>query len=309
MGAHPPRRRPAALRPLSVAGWGAAFVGALAIGGCAIFDESVEALTPGGYDETATSDPRMTSFRPVIDQITLEVLLIERPGHDALSDRALWDAVSEVGEIDADQAERLRAAGFRVGVAAADPPEAVRRLLEKEEAIGAPLPGTAFAGARDRGVIVKRVPLRAGQDAALQTGPSGRRLRVVDGDANDGAGRTESFSDAVGAVRVVCRTPQKGWVTFEVTPEIHHGPASLRPVPGAAGLESAAGQRVRAWPDRSFEVTLTRKDSIILGLWEDAPADGLAAALLAGERDGHAADRLLVIRLADVRQIEGRSSR
>ena len=70
-------------------------------------------------------------------------------------------------------------------------------------------------------------------------------------------------------------------------------------------METAAGQRVRAWPDRACEVTVTVGDSVILGLRDDADPEGLAAGLLADERDGYPTDRLLVIRLADVRQVEG----
>ena len=278
--------------------------------GCEVFNKSVNAVDafgPGGnYDDSLTDDPRLTKYRPVIDQISLEVVLVERPADDPLLGRALWDAVSEVGAVDADRAERLRKAGFRVGVASADPPEAVRALIERRESIGTPLPGTRLGNGRhDDGVSVQHIPLRAGGDAAVPTGPGRGDLLVVT-PARDGKPvRTESFDTATGAVRVGCRSPQKGWVTVEVTPEIHHGPSAMRAVPGAAGLQTTHGQRVRAWPDRSFEVTLTVGDSIILGLRDDAAPDGLAAALLASEQDGHATDRVLVVRLAAVRQIEG----
>ena len=308
----PPRRRSArtgsGTRP-GPAALCAATLCAAALGGCAVFNKSVDAFTPGGdYDESATEDPRMV-FKPVIDQIALEVALVERPADDPLRDRALWDSVSEVGAVDAERADRLRAAGFRVGVASADPPEAVRALIERKERIGTPLPGTKLGGDRGAdGVNLTYVPLRAGADAALPTGPGGGDLLVATPADGGKPARTESFDSAAGVMRVGCRTPQKGWVTFQLTPEIHHGPAAMRAVPGAAGLETAHGQRVRAWPDRSFEVTLTVGDSIILGLREDAAPDSLAAALLAAEKHGHQTDRLLVVRLADVRQIEGRST-
>ena len=280
----------------------------LAAGGCAIFDESVEALTPGGYDQSAADDPRLTGYRPVIEQIVLEVVLVERPADDPLLGRALWDSVGEVGVVEDRQAERLAEAGFRVGIASADPPEALRKLIDRSEPIGTPLPNVRLAGGpeRDDDVIVKRVPLRVGGDAALHTGPTGRAFVIVSPPpAAGGEPRTESFADAVGAVRVASRNPHDRWVTFELTPEVHHGPVALRPKAGLAGMETAAGQRVRAWPDRACEVTVTVGDSVILGLRDDADPEGLAAGLLADERDGYPTDRLLVIRLADVRQVEG----
>ncbi|QDT18195.1 hypothetical protein CA12_43360 [Alienimonas californiensis] len=279
--------------------------------GCALFDQSVEAMTTGGYDESPVDDPRMAAFRPVIDQILLDVVLVERPADDPLLGRALWDSVGEIGAVDADRAGRLRSAGFRVGVASADPPEAVRALIERQEVIGTPLPNSRTtrlgAGDRDNEVQVNRITLRVGGDTTLPTAPRQSDLLVVTPAANGKPSRTESFDTATGQMRIGCRTPQKGWVTFDLTPEIHHGPQAMRAVPGPAGLETAHGQRVRAWPDRSFEVTLTVGDSVILGLRNDAAPDSLAAALLAAEKNGHATDRVLVVRLADIRQIEGRS--
>ncbi|NNJ26872.1 hypothetical protein [Alienimonas chondri] len=313
----PPSRRRSAHVARSVVAGLAAISGCVSIGGCSLFNQPVGALftrpvaafTPG--DEYDEDDPPMRGpFRPVIDQIALEVLLVERPADDPLLGRALWDSVGEVGAVDADRAERLRAAGFRVGVASADPPEAVRALIERRETIGAPLPGTRLGNdERTDGVSIQRVPLRAGGETALPTAPSPGELIVVTPASGDRPARTESFDTATGSIRVTSRAPQKGWVTFELTPEIHHGPTAMRAAPGAAGLETSHGQRVRAWPDRSFEVTLTVGDSIILGLRNDAAPDSLAAAMLAAEKDGHATDRVLVVRLADVRQIEGRSSK
>ncbi|MFH5802931.1 hypothetical protein [Alienimonas sp. DA493] len=310
----PSRRRPARCAPGVAAGWVAVcgvLLGCGLTAGCAIFDQSVEAMTPGGYDESPVDDPRMTALRPVIDQILLEVVLVERPADDPLLGRALWDSVGEIGAVDADRAERLRNAGFRVGVASADPPEAVRALIERREVIGSPLPNSRTtrlgAGGQDEEVKLNRVTLRVGGETTLPTAPNEGELLVVTPAAKGKPSRTESFDSATGQVRIGCRTPQKGWVTFDLTPEIHHGPRAMRAAPGPAGLETVHGQRVRAWPDRSFEVTLTVGDSVILGLREDAAPDCLAAALLAAEKNGHATDRVLVVRLADIRQIEGRS--
>lgn len=301
-----PRRRPARfahglLVAAVAAGW-------LPLGGCGLFRESVEAFGPGGqkYDRSE-DDPRMTNFRPVIDQIALEVALVERPADDPLLGQALWDAVGEIGAVDPERADRLREAGFRVGVASADPPEAVRALIERKAPLGTPLPGTRLGNdVRRDGVNVRRVPLRAGGEAALPTSPPGGAMRVLTPGRVGRPDREETFDAAAGSVRVACRAPQKGWVTFELTPEIHHGPAAMRAVPGATGLETAHGQRVRAWPDLSFEVTLTVGDSIILGLRDDAAPDSLAAAMLSAEAHGHPTDRVLVVRLSDVQQIEGR---
>ncbi|MEM9702256.1 MAG: hypothetical protein AAF907_07420 [Planctomycetota bacterium] len=285
------------------------------MGGCRLFDnpigalftKPVDALTPAGYDESAAADPRLSNYRPVIDQIALEVLLVERPADDPLLGQALWDSVGEVGAVDPERAERLRAAGFRVGVASADPPEAVRALLERRETIGDPLPGARLGnGIYADGMQIQRIPLRAGGDTSLPTTPLPGDLTVLTPGAGGKADRTESFDQAKGAMHIRCRAPQKGWVTFELTPEIHFGPTSLRPVPGVTGLETKQGQRIRSWPDKQFEVTLTIGDSVILGLRNDAAPDSLAAAMLAAEQDGHATDRVLVVRLADVQQIEGR---
>ena len=307
MRPEPPRRRTLPARPPGAAALsaGAGFAASLALaaaGGCAIFNESVDVLTPGGYDETAAGDPRLTRFRPVVEQISLEIVSVERPPDDPLLWRALWDPVSEVGAVDADRTAALREAGFRVGVISSEPPEALRTLMGAGETVGAPLPGTE----RD-GVRVQRLPLPAGGDAALHTGPTRPEISVTPpaGDAPDAEPpRAETFEAAGGVVRVRCRTPQPGWATFEFTPEVHYGPLAVRPVPDSTGWTSRTGQKVRSWPDRAFEVTLTVGDSVIVGLREDADPAGLAAALLTAERDGHTAERLLVVRLADVRQLQ-----
>ncbi len=323
MGRSPHRRRtifaprrivPAALVPDGRAAR-AGLVCGLAIlcgtsAGCEVFKQNMETFgpsLPGSDDYDPVPDPRVTPFRPVIDQISLDVWLVERPEDDLLLGRALWDSVGEIGAVDAERADKLRAAGFRVGVASADPPEAVRALIERKETVGTPLPNTRFGNGHYDGASVQRIPLRAGGDTTLPTVASRGDLRVLTPVHGDKPARTESFETAAGAVRVGCRTPRKGWVTLDLTPEVHHGPVAMRAVAGAAGLQTSHGQRVRAWPDLSFEVTLTGGDSVILGLREDAAPDSLAAALLASEQNGHATDRILVVRLAEVRQIEGHS--
>ena len=297
---HPPVRRRSFLKAAAgacVGGAGGLMSGAL--GGCAVFDESVDVLTPGGYDETAAADPRLTRFRPVVEQITLEVASVERPPDDPLLWRAVWDPVSEVGAVDADRADALRAAGFRVGVISSEPPEALRDLLDTGETVGVPLPNT-----RRRAAPVQRVPLAAGADAALQTGVRAPELTVRTPAKGDAPGRTETFETAGGVVRVRCRTPQAGWATFEFTPEVHHGPMGRQVRPDATGWTATGGQKVRRWPRESFEVTLTVGDGVVLGLRDDADPEGLAAAILAEERDGHRVERLLLVRLADVRRAD-----
>ena len=285
-----------------VAGPAATLAGTL--GGCALFDESVDVLTPGGYDESAADDPRIARFRPAVERITLEVASVERPADDPVLWRAVWDPVSEVGAVDADRAEALREAGFRVGVISSEPPEALRALLDTHDEVGVPLPDT-----RRRAAVLQRVPLPAGGTAALQTGARAPELTVagpptagVDGETTPG--RTETFHTAGGVVRVRCRTPQAGWASFEFIPEVHHGPVGRRVRADSAGWTSTTGQKVRSWPDRAFEVTLTIGDGVVLGLREDADPDSLAAALLTHEAEGHRVERLLLVRLADVRRAE-----
>ena len=273
---------------------------AAAGGGCAIFNESVDVLTPGGYDETAAENPRLTRFRPVIEQISLEVISVERPADDPLLWRALWDPVGEVGAVDADRAAALREAGFRVGVIASKLPEALLTLTGDADRVGSPLPGTEDEFAR-----VNRLPLRAGADAPLHAGPPRPEIVVTSPPVAGGSARTESFADASGIVRVRCRTQQEGWATFEFTPEIHHGPFAMRVAPNSTGWTSRSGQKVRSWPDRAFEITLAKDDSVILGLRDDADPGGLAAALLTSERDGHRTERLLVVTLKGLQKIQG----
>ena len=268
------------------------------LGGCALLDESVDVLTPGGYDESAAADPRL-AFRPVVEEITLEAISVERPPDDPLWWRAVWDPVSEVGSIDADRMDALREAGFRAGVISTEPPEAVLAMLEGADAVGVPLPESQRRSARSL-----RVPLLAGGDAALETGVRAAELTVRSPPTAAGPGRTETFRTAGGVLRVRCRTPQAGWATFEFTPEVHHGPVGMRPRPDSTGWTSATGQKVRSWPDRSFEATLTVGDGVVLGLRDDADPNGLAAALLTAEVQGHRTERLLIVRLANVRRTD-----
>ena len=291
MPASHPRRfsvAPPAVRPWLCA------TAVLAVGGCNLFEEGVDLLRPGGYDLSAADDPKLSPLRPTIDQITLEVTVAQRPADDPLLGEALWLSVSEFGAIDTAVHERVRAAGFRVGVTGGSPPDALLRLTGKTDEVGEPLPG------RDRLTDTRTVPMRAGTDAVLKTTDDAAPVTFAAAD-----GTAEEFADARCVLRVRCRTPRDRWAEFEFTPEVHHGAVGLQPVSTDHGVTTTYGQKVHALAGCRFTLPLMAGDSVIIGRADDAAPDSPAAKFFTAERDGARTDRLLVVKLTNIRPIEG----
>jgi len=252
--------------------------------GCALFPAA-----EWGTHQTA-SKAMLPPLRVAPDAIQLEVVLLERWCDDPLLTREVWQEVSQLGTISAEDRNRLKANGLRVGQIGATPPPSVQNLL----GIGA---GNSSWDTDANQVTGRRLSLQSGNETEISLSDPRDECQIAF--RSDQKSETETFQLARCVMRVRPSRLQEGWSRIEFTPEIHHGDARLRPAATEQGWAYQNGQKTNARHELRFDVklnvgefALVTADPEVLGSWGEQA--------FVHEQNGRRKQRVLLVRLTDL---------
>jgi hypothetical protein len=263
-------------------------------GGCRLMGE--EAVVQG------TSPLRPA--RPSPDSVQIEVIWARCPLNDSEINDTVWSEIDETQVAPAVHRELARN-GFRVGVIAGAPPDAIARVLNLQAAD----PPSAKDGAglqsldltRETKIHGNRRNLRRGERMEILASENMASMPLLVSRGRELGGRTFRDAQAVYSLRIDPQPDQT--VKVELTPEIHVGPSQLRWSGGEEGLDVV----LRQLPMREREVFESMRMEVRL-----APGEMLMLAGLpdSGCRPGHyfhtaestsgREQKIVLIRLAQV---------
>ena len=264
--------------------------------GCRMFND--EAVVQGQSPlRPATPSP---------DSVLMEVIWARYPLDDPELNDTVWAQIDETQVAPAARRELVRN-GFRVGVVAGTPPDAIARALNMNAGDS---PGEADADAselqsldliHESRVHGSRRNLRRGERMEIRASEVVPSMPLLVSRGSEVGGGTYRDAQAIYALRIDPQSDQT--VQVELTPELHYGPSRLRWSGGEEGMDVV----LRQLPMRDREVFESMRMEVRL-----APGEMLVLAGIpeSGSRPGHyfhtagsAAGReqkLVLIRLAQV---------
>jgi len=262
-------------------------------GGCRLMNE--EAVVQG----TSPLKPA----RPSPDSMQMEVIWARCPLDDAELNDKMWSEIDE-SQVPPQVQRELARNGFRVGMLARTPPDAVARVLKMD----ASEPPAASGGdpqpvdvLRETKIHGSRRNLRRGERMEIRASENKDSMPLLVSRGQELGGRTFRDAQAIYALTIDPQPDQT--VKVELTPEIHFGPSQLRWSGGEEGMDVL----LRQLPMREREVFDTMRMQVRL-----APGEMLMLAGLpeSGCRPGqyfHTAEsasgreqKFVLIRLAQV---------
>lgn len=243
-------------------------------------------------------DHRQAALKPALpplvkpkDAITLEVYFIERAAGDPLLGETLWRDLDEIGAIkSAESRARLQAAGLRVGLGGSHAPAALRALINDGP-----------SSARSPAAGYQPIVLLAGQESTLETAVIDRTFEIR---AARGTGDlAKSYDGARCVLRLSAERQQEGWVRLRFQPELHYGPPIVQPTAGDRAWQLRQGQKIDALYEQRFDVELNLSEMVVIGAAGKAP-DAIGARFFRSGEPPTATERIMVVRVADLQQIE-----
>ncbi|MCA9052652.1 MAG: hypothetical protein KDA75_02390 [Planctomycetaceae bacterium] len=254
--------------------------------GCApllIFNPTLRQMAEARRNPLPTAAPQ--------DAIELEVFFIERPGDDPRLGESMWTHLDQIGSVDAATRQRLTENGLRFGLAGQSLPYGLQALLSD---------------------IVDQGPGRRTQRQVYQT-PSGVTHQFPSGDlpnpvvirlhTDDGI-REREYLHSRGVIRCRATRTQAGWAELEVLPEIHHGQMKMRPIATEQNWNWSGRQEIEPHYSQRFRVTLNQGDLLVLSAVGEQ-VDSLGNRMFRTGESGEPIERLLVIRVRSLNQVEG----
>jgi hypothetical protein len=266
-------------------------------GGCRLLNE--EAVVAG------KSPLRQAQASP--DSMQMEVIWSRCPLDDAEMNDTVWREIDE-SQIPPQVQRELARNGFRVGVLARTPPDAVARVFNMTADAE---PSTTGDDSKSLNVLHKtklhgsRRNLRRGERMEIRASENFASMPLLMSRGRELGGRTFRDAQAIYALTIDPQPDQT--VKLELTPEIHFGPSQLRWSGGEDGMDVV----LRQLPMREREIFDTLRMEVRL-----APGEMLMLAGLpdSGCRPGHyfhTADavsgreqKIVLIRLAQVPRSE-----
>lgn len=225
------------------------------------------------------------------ESVQLDVLFIDRPQNDSLLTDALWSEVDQIAGRSADERRRLVRSGWRVGHASSHPPRALEELLELSSE------NPEFDDPARR-LIGRRIALATGNDFPIDVTGVLSEIRFRGSTSED----QRSYANAKCVLRTRLEREQDGWVRLHFLPEIHHGKAWLRPVATSLDWTNRRQQEIEPLYDQQFSLSLNLGEMAVITA-ETLAEDSAGAAFFRSLDDTGRLQRLLVIRIADMRRM------
>lgn len=221
------------------------------------------------------------------DALSLEVYFIPRPAGDPLLGESLWRQLDETAVKSPEVRARLRSAGLRIGLAGSNAPPALRAAATEQQKSGS---------------VAQRLSLLAGGETNLEvtTIPTPFQLRTIGAKGES----VQGYSGARCVFKLSGERPQDGWVRLHFQPELHHGPVMTRRSPSDADWKLQQGQAIDHLWEQCFDLEMNVGEMVVIGAAPDAEDDLLGARFFRYGAPPSASESVLVIRVADVQQIE-----
>lgn len=263
-------------------------------GGCRLM-QSEEPIVQG-------SSP-LRPVRPSPDSMQMEVIWARCPLNDAEMNDTVWREIDET-QVAPEVQRELARNGFRVGVIAGTPPDAVARVLNMASAEP---PSSESSGTqklelgRESKIHGSRRNLRRDERMEIRASENLDSMPLLISRGRELGGRTFRDAQAIYALSIDPQPDQT--VRVSLTPEIHSGPSLLRWSGGEEGMDVV----LRQLPMRDREVFESLRMDVRL-----APGEMLILAGIpdSGCRPGHyfhtvdtlagREQKIVLIRLAQV---------
>ncbi|VAX41328.1 hypothetical protein MNBD_PLANCTO02-395 [hydrothermal vent metagenome] len=282
-------RRQFLLRTITSCGAGALMLSAC---GCQLFQHQLSDMT------SRTS--LLPQIPPSRNAVQLEVIIIERPQGDPLLEKSLWKEVDQIGALDPDVRDILQKNGFKVGVTASDPPEAlqtmVQQAIEKNK--------RQITHGQQAPSSLQKVALLEGTSSDLQTSNFFSTCQVTI-QKKTGDVKKKTFENARCLFRVEAHRLQEGWVTLQFIPEIQHGAKQLRHTAGKRNWKLTTSQAKYSLYEQQFEITLNMGEMAMISSQGESPNSLGQQFFSETKEDKEAVQRLLVVRLVSIATAQG----
>ncbi|MCH7989026.1 MAG: hypothetical protein IID46_07725 [Planctomycetes bacterium] len=235
-------------------------------------------------------------LRRAYDAVELEIYFVERPKSDPLLGEMLWRDIAPIGSLSPEVRRELEDSGFRVGHTSSPPPPALETLLGLRAEIS-----DASGPADQKHLVRQHVNLGLGNETEIQTSPYYPHLDVII-PSSEGV-QLKTFENARCLYRIKAKRLQKGWVTLEFQPEIHHGQYGYRFRPSSAGWAGGTKQSVYPIFTQSFSVSLNQGEMVVLSA-DGKDAESLGSYFFHGHGNESRRQGLLIVRLAELPKTE-----
>ncbi|TWU14539.1 hypothetical protein CA54_34080 [Symmachiella macrocystis] len=230
---------------------------ACSLTGCHVFDDAPD-------DAAGPEKSKLPPITAAPNAIELEIGHIRRPIDDPIISERLWNDINQVVAGDEEMSwQRIRDNGFRVGIAAAQPPDSLVTLLQ---------PPASRSGASWTPIPTKlqSVVVRDGTPTEVTASPYFTRCKVA---VAEGAETTyREFELAQGKYQITARKTQDGWVELEIVPVMYHSHATPRFTAAAAGSYTLQhGQKRKIFHPNRFQVRMMVGEWVVIGGSRDQP--------------------------------------
>jgi hypothetical protein len=268
---------------------------AMLAGGCVIFPGSLNSLP---FEASKKALPPLKAKQ---DAIQIEVMFVDRDADDPVITHELWRQVDQLGTLPAKERQTLFASGFAVGQVGASPPPVIQTLVGlSEQPVEAPI-------AETKPLMARRLVMPSGAETEIQVSELLEVCEYQEPDVEDSDKSeqpTKRYQQARLVLKLKANRLQEGWVQLEVTPEVHHGDLKMRHVPTPDGWEFRNTQKVERQAPLKFILSLNLGE---LAVVTSAPKsqDTLGTRFFRTTIEDHTRQRVVLIRLADLKRVDG----
>ena len=240
---------------------------------------------------TQTREFKLPPLTAPKEAVQLQILFVDRSVDDPLLGDSMWRELDQIADMPSDLRTRLRNHGWRIGHASSHPPRAIEEFLkltaDRNQIIDL-----------ERGLISHKLALTAGSDAPIELTDV---VPVLHWSSDkDAAGR--DYENAKAVLRMRVEREQDGWARLHFLPEIHHGEALLRPVPGQFEWTHRRLPEVEPLYDQQFSLSLNLGESAVVTVGEDKPGSVGQSFFRSLDKAGRL-QRLLVVRVTDMQRL------
>jgi hypothetical protein len=279
----------------------------LLLPGCALFEANKGLQTSSGQTLERFGEKKDTNSGLTLSTARLEATIVSRPAHDERIRNHVWLELDEGGLMEPDQRQRLNHSGFRVAVAGGTAPWALQSLARESVAAARSTEGQASQySSSDQfdsmGPAFSVMP-NSKSLIEVQSQLDSSRLRL------DELSELSSLRDQSGlrcVMEVSVKELTNDMVELSVLPQIHTGAYTARLSISGSMEQLPVRQNILPLYDQQFTVRLHTGDVVVIG--QQRSESWNSGRLFFEPYSGTAAtERLLLIRLAGVDQMKGRS--
>ncbi len=220
------------------------------------------------------------------DSVVIQVALVQMPADSDRVDEEIWREIDEQ-LLPLEVRRRLARNGFRCGLIGDQIPNAIRELLDQQQA------ESTLAGPTPK-LPQHRIHCGAGHRNEIVA--SGRREEVVVLHQTQGSLSGTTYRDARCVLATRCFPAGDGGARIEITPEIDHGPVRQKWVPGDGTFRLEAGHERHSFTELTMDTKLIPGQSLILTCTPERV--GVGRNFFVEDKDGVLQQRLVLIRLA-----------